>query len=132
MILLSLLDLVKFVNDQLENINFSVIPLKPVIAVSLFQKWRLDFIGRINPPSLAGHIFILTTIDYFSKWSEVIALQNARDEQVINFLQDTIFSHFELSLSIILDNGLAFISAKFVKFCADLNIKHSFSSYYYP
>ena len=45
----------------------------------------------IYPPSSVGHIFILTTTDYFSNWFEAITLKNARDEQVINFLQDTIF-----------------------------------------
>jgi len=71
-------------------------PLKPVVATSLFEKWGLDFIGPINPPSSAGHIFILTTTDYFSKWYEEITLKNARDEQVINCLQDMIFSRFGL------------------------------------
>jgi len=97
-----------------------------------FEKWGLDFIGPINPPSSAGHIFILNTTDYFSKWSEAIDLKNVRHEQVINFLQNTIFSRFGLPLSIVSDNDPGIISAKFVKFCASLNIKHFFSSSYYP
>lgn len=109
-----------------------VIPLKPVFATGPFEKWGLDFIGPINPPSSAGHNFILTTTNYFSKWSEAIALKIARDEQVINILKDNIFFRFGLPVSIISDNGPEFISAKFLKFCVDLNIKHSFSSSYYP
>jgi len=112
--------------------KYSVMPLKPLLATRPFEKWGLDFIGPINPPSLAGHISILTTTSYFSKWFEAIALKNARDEQVINFMQDIIFSCFGLLVSIIFDNGLAFILAKFLKFCVDLNIKHFFLSSYYP
>ena len=70
--------------------------------------------------------------DYFSKWSEAIALKNARDEHVITFFQDTTFSRFGLPLSIVSNNGPAFSSVKFVKFCVDLNTKHYFSCYYYP
>jgi len=112
--------------------QFSVMPLKLVLATSPFEKWGLDFIGPINPPSSARRIFILTTTNYFSKWSEAIALKNAREEQVINFLQETIFSRFGLPVSIIIDNAPTFISTIFLKFCVDLNIKHSFSSSYYP
>jgi hypothetical protein len=55
----------------------------------------------INPPSFAGHIFILTTTYYFTKWTEVVPLKNAQDEQVINFLESNIFSRFGLPLKII-------------------------------
>lgn len=92
----------------------------------------MDFIRPINPHSSADHIFILTATDYFSKLFEAIALKNSRDEKVINFLQDTIFSRFGLPISIIYDNGPTFICAKFLKFCANLNIKYLFSSSYYP
>lgn len=91
-------------------------PLKPVIATSPFIKWGLDFIGPINPPSSVRHIFILTAKNYFSKWSEAVPLKNAKDEQVINFFQDTIFCRFGLPISIVSDNGPAFIAAKFLNF----------------
>jgi len=112
--------------------KFLVMPLKPVIVTSPFEKRGLDFIGPINPPSSAGHIFILTTTYYSSKWSESVPLKNVKYEHVITFLQDTVFSHFGLPVSIVSDNGPAFIFAKILKFCADLNIKHSFSYSYYP
>jgi len=55
-------------------------PLKPVIATNPFEKWGLDFIGPINPPSSAGHVFILIATNYFRKWSEAIPLKNSKDE----------------------------------------------------
>jgi hypothetical protein len=42
-------------------------PLKLVVASTPFQQWGLDFIGEIHPTSSAQHIWILTTIDYFTK-----------------------------------------------------------------
>jgi hypothetical protein len=87
-------------------------PLQPVLPNFPFSKWGLDFIGPINPPSFAGHIFILTITDYFTKCTEPIPLRHAHDEQVIYFLESNIFSRFNISLEIITDNGPTFVSTK--------------------
>jgi hypothetical protein len=60
----------------------------------------LDFIGPINPPSSARHIFLLTMIDYFTKWTEVVPLKHAQDEHAISFLESDIFSCFGLPLKL--------------------------------
>jgi hypothetical protein len=104
--------------------QFSSMPLQPVLPDFPFSKWGLDFIGPINPPSSVGHTFILTTTYYFTKWTEVVPLKNAQDEQVITFLESNIFSHFGLPLEIIYDNGPAFISAKFTQFLNKFGVKH--------
>jgi hypothetical protein len=118
----------KFVGKE----RLSAMPLQPVLPDFPFSKWGLDFIGPINPSSSAGHIFILTTTDYFTKWTEVVPLRHAQDEQVISFLESNIFSRFGLPLEIITDNGPAFISAKLTQFLAKLGVKHFTSSAYYP
>jgi hypothetical protein len=106
-------------------------PLQPVLPYFPFFKWGLDFIGPINPPSSVGNIFILTTTDYFTKWTEAIPLRHVQDEKVISFLESNIFSRFGLPLEIILDNGPASISAKLTQFLAKLGVKHFTSSSYY-
>jgi hypothetical protein len=98
----------------------------------LFSKWGLDFIGPINPLSSAGQVFILTTMDYFTKRTEVVPLKHSQDEQVISFPESNIFSRFSLPLEIITDNGPAFISANLNHFLAKLWVKHFTSSSYYP
>jgi hypothetical protein len=55
-------------------------PLQHVLPDFPFSKWGLEFIGPINPPSSVGKIFILTTINYFMKWTEVVPLKNSWDE----------------------------------------------------
>jgi hypothetical protein len=112
--------------------RLSAMPLQPVLPDFPFSKWGLDFIGPINPPSSAGHIFILTTTDYFTKWTEVVPLRHAQDEQVVSFLESNIFSRFDIPLEIITDNGPTFISAKLTQFLAKLGVKHFTSSAYYP
>ena len=54
------------------KLQYLAMPLKPIISTCPFVKLGLYFIGQINPPSLAGHAFILTVPDYFTKWYEVV------------------------------------------------------------
>jgi hypothetical protein len=106
--------------------------LQYVLPEFPFSKWGLDFIGPINSPSSAGKVFILTTMEYFTKWDEVVSLKHSTDDQVISFLENNIFSRFGLPLEIITDNGPAFISSKLTQFLANLGVKNFTSSTYYP
>jgi hypothetical protein len=109
-----------------------VMPLQPVLPDFPFSKWGLEFIGPINPLSLIGQVFILTTIYYLTRWTKFVLLKHSQDEQVISFLENNIFSRFALPLEIITDNGPTFISAKLTQFLAKLGVKHFTSSSYYP
>ena len=112
--------------------HLSAMPLQPILLRFPFSKWGLDFIGLVNPPSLVGQVFILTTTDYFTKWAEVVPLKHSQDEKVFSFLENNIFSRFGLPLEIIIDNGPSFISAKLTQLLAKLRVKHFTSSAYYP
>ena len=68
-------------------------PLKPMMVEEPFQQWGLDFIGVINPNSFMGHNFILTTTNYFTRWSEAIPCKNADHEVVIEMIKRMI-THF--------------------------------------
>ena len=67
-------------------------PLRTILIEAPFMQWELDMIGSINPKSSQGHSFILTTIDYFTKWIEAKALKNATTDEVITFLQENILA----------------------------------------
>jgi hypothetical protein len=117
----------KFVGKE----QFSAMTFQRVLLNFPFSKWGLDFIGPINPPFSARHIFILTTIDYFTQWIEVVPLKSSQDEQVISFLESNNFCRFGIPLEIILDNGPTFISTKFTQFLSKFGVKHfTYSTYY--
>ena len=48
------------------------LPLKPIEVSAPFQEWGLDFVVEIHPSSSAQHKWILTVMDYFTKWIEAI------------------------------------------------------------
>ena len=58
-------------------------PLQPVSIENPFEQWGLDVVGEINLNSSKLHKYILTTTDYFSKWTEAIPLKVFNDNEVI-------------------------------------------------
>ena len=59
------------------------LPLKPIQVEAPFQQWGLYFIRDINPHSLGHHIWILTTIYYFTKWIESIPTRQATETVIM-------------------------------------------------
>jgi hypothetical protein len=107
----------------------------PLILVKVgdpFQKWGLDFIGKINPHSSAQHKWILTATYYFTKWVEVIPTKRATDSVVIDFLEDNILSRFGCPRKIVTDNDQAFKSMAMISFCQKYNMVLGNSTTYYP
>jgi hypothetical protein len=79
-------------------------PLQPHISLEPFDKWGLDFVGPIDPPSnQKKHILVCT--DYLKKWVEVKAMKNAIEEKVAQFLHENIFSRFGVPREIVIDQG---------------------------
>jgi hypothetical protein len=109
-----------------------VMPLQPILVEKPFSQWGLDVVKSINTKSSKGHVYILTTIDYFMKWSEAVELKKDETEELIKFLKDNILSRFGVPDKFIIDNGSIFIGSKFMEFCEQYGIIMVQSSNYYP
>lgn len=110
----------------------AAVPLQPVLEVRPFAQWGLDFIGPVSPPSSAGHRYILTTIDYCTRWTEAIVCKHCTTEVVTDFLESFILNRFGCPYALVCDNGPAFASLKFASWAFDYGIALKFSSNYYP
>lgn len=106
-------------------------PLQPIKIEHPFQKWGIDFIGAINPPSSIGHKWIITATNYFTRWTEAVALKGTNERTVLSFYDD-IVNRFGVPDSIIYDNALAFIGMKVTNWDFNHIINLSTSSNYYP
>lgn len=73
----------------------STMPLNPIVVEEPFQQWGLDFIGVINPNSLAGQKFIFTATYYFTRWSEAMPCKNEDQEAVIEMIK-RIITQFDI------------------------------------
>ena len=56
-----------------------------------FRGWAVDVIGKISPPSLKGHRFIILATDYFTKWVEVEPMQTITQNTIIKFLKNIVY-----------------------------------------
>jgi len=52
---------------------------QPVIVDGPFEKWGIDVTREINPNSSQLNKYILTAINYFTKWIVVIPLKQVND-----------------------------------------------------
>jgi hypothetical protein len=109
-----------------------VMPLKTISVDIPFTQWGLDVIGPINPKYSKGNSYILTTTDYFTKYSEEITLKEANIEHLVQFLQENILSICGFPENFIIDNGSVFINSSFTTFCGKFGIVMGKSSNYYP
>jgi len=95
-----------------------------------FEKWALDFIGPINPPS-KGKKYILVCTDYVTKWAEAKALVRATERTVVNFLFEEIFVRYGVPREIVTDQGTRFTSRIVQEITQKYQIKHRRSMPYY-
>jgi hypothetical protein len=107
-------------------------PLKHVVVEAHFQQWGLDFIGDFKNNLSNSYRWILTAIDYFTRWVESIPTKKATEEVVMNFLEERIITRFGVPSKITTDNAKAFSSLALAKFCFKYGIVLSHSSNYYP
>jgi hypothetical protein len=108
------------------------VPLLPTFPSWPFDAWGIDVIGAIEPPSVRGHHFILTTTDYFSKWAEAIPLREVKSDNAINFLERHIIYRFGVPHRITTDNAKSLKSNKMQRFIAKYSIMWNYSTGYYP
>ncbi|GFO16833.1 Zinc finger protein [Plakobranchus ocellatus] len=86
------------------------VPLEKVPLIDTpFKRVAMDLIGPINPPSEAGHRFILTLVDYATRFAEAVPLRKIDTESVAEALVD-IYSRPGVPEEMLSDQGMQFIS----------------------
>jgi len=106
-------------------------PLNPEVILEPFERWVLDFVGPINPPS-NQRVYILVCIDYMTKWVEVKALIKANEKSVLTFLFEEIFVRFGVPRELITDGGPPFNSHNFKDMLQKYHINHKMTTPYHP
>ena len=65
---------------------------------------------------------------YFTKWAEAEPSATITEQKIRNFVWRAIVCRFGIPRALVLDNGKQFDNAKFMDFCAELEIKNYYSS----
>ena len=105
-------------------------PLNPQLVIEPFERWALDFVGPISPPS-NQKTYILVATEYVTKWVEAEALSKVTEDSVIQFLFQ-IFVWYGLPRDIITDGGPQFVGNKLTETLQNYHIQHKITTPSHP
>lgn len=117
--------------------RFAKLQTKPAVELSSvsspwpFAQWGVDIVGPV-PAGKGNCKFLVVAVDYFTKWAEVGPLVTITTGAIKNFLWRTIICRFGIPHAFVTDNGTQFNCRPFQEWCAELKIRHLFSSVYHP
>eukprot|EP00253_Pinus_taeda_P005470 PITA_05470 len=105
-------------------------PSKSQLVIEPFERWALDFMGPINPPS-NQKTYILVARKYITKWVEEEAFPRATEESVIQFLLH-LFVRYGLPREIITDGGPQFARNRIAATLNNYHVQHKITTPYHP
>ena len=78
-----------------------------IMTYDVFQRWGLDAIGPL-PMTGRGKCYILTAVDYLSRWAEAKAVKHTTSKDIGKFVYEDICCKFGAPLELLLDRGPGF------------------------
>ena len=106
-------------------------PLNPIEATDIGQILGIDIVGPL-PRTPDGHEFIITAIDYFSRWPFARAVSRITTDDIIEFLQQEVIPVIGVPQQVISDRGTQFISDSILEFYRRLQITSTPSTAFHP
>ena len=96
-----------------------------------FERVAVDLIGPITPLSDSGHRYILTVVDYATRYPEAVPLKKIETERVAEALLE-VFSRVGFPKEVLSDRGSQFTSDLMKEVARLVSIKQIFTSPYNP
>ena len=107
-------------------------PVQSVSWVHIpFDKVAIDLIGPLHPVTNRGKRYILTVVDYATRYPEAVPLEKIDTESIAEALIG-IFSRVGFPREILSDNGSQFVSQVMKEVTRLISVKQLFSSPYHP
>ena len=106
-------------------------PLQHMLTGEPWERIGVDITGP-HPKSRNGYVYILTMVDYFSKWAHAFPLRNQEATTIAKILIDKVFAYFGTPLQILTDRGRNFQSEVFNEMCKRFDIDHVSTTAYKP
>lgn len=85
--------------------------LHPQLNLYTFEMWVVDFIGLIVlPVKRSGAWYIITMMDYFTRWSKATPFKDFRVDTIAKFLFENFLTHFGCPKILMSDQGTNFLN----------------------
>jgi transposase InsO family protein len=108
-------------------------PLAPQLTLQAFEKWAIDFVGPINPPGKCiGARYIITTIEYLTRWAEAREFKDCSETTAARFIFDDIITRFGCLETLMSDQGAHFINKTIEALTQEFEVHHQKSTPHHP
>jgi len=108
-------------------------PLIPKITLQVFEKWVVEFVGPIIPPSrILGARYIITGKKYLTRWVEAAAVKDCNAKTAVFFLFEHVVTRFRCPIILMSDQGTHFIKSTIQEMLEEFEIHHQEISPYHP
>jgi len=105
--------------------------LQPMLTGAPWERIGIDVTGP-HPTSSKGNVYVLTVIDHFTKWVELLPMRNQEAATVAQLLFDKVICVHGCPLQILSDQGANFESSLFQELCKLMAIDKIRTSTYKP
>ena len=107
-------------------------PLQQSFTCEPMERVSLDIIGPIYPATENDNLYILTVVDYFTRFVEAYPLKYQTAQTVADKLVNEFICRYGIPSIIHSDRGKCFVSELFVEMCKLLDIKKTLTARYRP
>jgi hypothetical protein len=108
-------------------------PLRPQVTLHVFDKWEIDFVGLINPPTKSsGDRYIIISTKYLTRWAEATPVKYCNKEIVAHFLFEQVITRFGCPRILMSDQGTHFIKSTIRSMTNEFEVYHQKSTPYHP
>jgi hypothetical protein len=109
------------------------IPLQPQVTLQEFDKWEIDFVGPINPPTKRTvERYIITATEYLTWWVEDAPVKYCSAETTAHFLFEQVINRSGCSRVLMSDQGTHFINRTIHAMLEEFEVHHQKSTPYHP
>ena len=124
--------LVTFAKRQCQKVRLPKYPLQQMPFIDEpFKRVAVDLIGPLHPPTDKGNRYILTLVDYATRYPEAEALPNIETERVAEALVG-IFSRVGVPREMLTDMGSQFTSLLMKELSRLISMKQLTTTPYHP
>ena len=100
-------------------------PLNLQVSLQPFEKWAIDFVGLIQPPEKKmGAQYIITTIEYLTRWVEAQPVKDCTRKTIVKFLFEYVLTKFGCLNILMSDCGMHFLNERISVLIEEFQVYH--------